>query len=116
MEVIKFSYIEIQKQKFHQHQQPISIKTIEINKIVVSNKASFGKKKGFKWFIGYKNAKKTRLLCIFLPKMVHLEKNSDETKYMSFLIKDDELLEKYNEIWISSKKNLTVNQYIMKNI
>ena len=22
-----------------------------------------------------------------------------ETKYMSFLIKDDELLEKYNEIW-----------------
>ena len=31
--------------------------------------------------------------------MVHLEKNSDETKYMSFLIKDDELLEKYNGIW-----------------
>ena len=23
----------------------------------------------------------------------------DETKYMSFLMKDDELLEKYNEIW-----------------
>ena len=23
----------------------------------------------------------------------------DETKYKSFLIKDDELLEKYNEIW-----------------
>ena len=23
----------------------------------------------------------------------------DETKYMSFLIKDNELLEKYNEIW-----------------
>ena len=23
----------------------------------------------------------------------------DETKYMSFLIKHDELLEKYNEIW-----------------
>ena len=41
-------------------------------------------------------------------------KNSDETKYMFFLIKDDELLEKYNEIWISSKKTLTVNQYIMK--
>ena len=25
-------------------------------------------------------------------------KDFDETKYMSFLIKDDELLEKYNEI------------------
>ena len=26
-------------------------------------------------------------------------KDFDETKYISFLIKDDELLEKYNEIW-----------------
>ena len=26
----------------------------------------------------------------------------DETKYMTFLIKDDELLEKYNEIWKKS--------------
>ena len=43
--VIKFSDIEIQKQKFHQHREPISIKTIDINKIVVSNKVSFGKKK-----------------------------------------------------------------------
>ena len=30
----------------------------------------------------------------------------DETKYMSFLIKDDELLEKYNEIWEKVKNNL----------
>ena len=39
---------------------------------------------------------------------------------MSFLIKDNELLEKYNEIWKTVKKvpekNLIVNQYIMKNI
>ena len=26
-------------------------------------------------------------------------KDFDETKSLSFLIKDDELLEKYNEIW-----------------
>ena len=26
-------------------------------------------------------------------------KRFDETKYVSFLIKDNELLEKYNEIW-----------------
>ena len=47
-------------------------------------------------------------------------KDFDETKYMSFLIKDDELLERYNEIQeklkISSKQNLIVNQYIMNNI
>ena len=44
----------------------------------------------------------------------------DESKYISFLIKDDELLEKYNEIWeklkIASEKKLIVNQYTMKNI
>ena len=33
-------------------------------------------------------------------------KDFDETKYMSFLIKDDELLEKYNEIWKKIKNNL----------
>ena len=46
-------------------------------------------------------------------------KDFDGTRYMSFLIKGDELLEKYNEIWnlkIVSKKNLIVNQYIKKNI
>ena len=31
--------------------------------------------------------------------MIAYRRDFDETKYMSFLIKDDELLEKYNEIW-----------------
>ena len=42
---IKFDDIEIQKQKFYQHKVPISIKNIDINKIVVSNKVSFIKKR-----------------------------------------------------------------------
>ena len=42
--VIKFDDIEIQKQRFPQHKEPISIKSIDINKTVVSNKVSFGKK------------------------------------------------------------------------
>ena len=33
-------------------------------------------------------------------------KEFDESKYISFLIKDDELLEKYNEIWEKVKNNL----------
>ena len=44
----------------------------------------------------------------------------DESKYMYFLMKDDELLEKYIEIWekleIVSKKNLIMNLYAMTNI
>ena len=42
--ITKFGDIEIQKQKFHQRKGPISIKNIDINKIVVSNKIYFGKK------------------------------------------------------------------------
>ena len=33
-------------------------------------------------------------------------RDSDKTKYISFLIKDDELLEKYNEIWEKVKNSL----------
>ena len=85
---IKFGDIEIEKQKFHQHKEPISIKNIDSNKITVSNRVSFGEK-GFIFFIGYKDAKKVRPLCIFLQKMIAYRKDFDETTF--FFIKDDEL-------------------------
>ena len=97
-EIIMFGYIKIEKHKFYQHKSPISIGDVDINKIIVSNKVPFGKK-GFKYFIGYKDERKVRPLCMILPKMTAYRRDSDETKYMSFLIKDEELLEKYNEIW-----------------
>ena len=65
--------------------------------MVVPNQVSFGKKE-FKYFIGYKDAENIKPLCIFLPKMTTCRKDFDETKYISFLIKHDELLEKYNKI------------------
>ena len=55
--IIKFGDIEIKKQIFHQSKKTIFIKDIDINKIAVSSKVSFGKK-GFKYFMGYKDAKK----------------------------------------------------------
>ena len=61
---IKFGDIEIEKQKFHQHKRPISIKKIDINKIVVSNKISFSKT-GCKYFIGYKDTRKLDL-CVYI--------------------------------------------------
>ena len=59
-----------------------------INTILVSNEVSFGKK-GFKYFIGYKDAKKIRPVCIFLIKVSAYRRYFDETKYVSFSIKDD---------------------------
>ena len=63
-------------------------------------------KKGFKYFICYKDAKKIKPSCIFLPKMTEYRKDFDETKYIYFLIKDDELLEQSNEIWEKLKNSL----------
>ena len=62
------------------------------NKIVVSNKNDF------KYFIGYKDAKKIRPLLIILAKMSAFRRDYYKIKCMAFLIKDKKLLEKY-EIW-----------------
>ena len=51
--VTKFGDIQIQKQKFNQCKGPVSIKNIDSNKKVVSNKVSVSKN-FFKYFIGYK--------------------------------------------------------------
>ena len=74
------------------------IDNIDINKILVSNKFSFGKR-NFKYSIGYKDAIKIRPLCILLPNMTAYRKDFVKAKCMSFLIKNENLLEKYNLIW-----------------
>ena len=66
--IIKSAVIEIAKQKFRQHKRPISIKRIDFNKRV----ASFGKK-GFKYFIGYKDAKKLDLYIFISKRSAHIE-------------------------------------------
>ena len=53
--IIKFYDNEIDKCKFHQYKRPILIDNIDVNKIVVSNKISFGKD-DFKYFIGCKDS------------------------------------------------------------
>ena len=65
--IIKFGDTEIEKHKFDQHKSPISVYKIDTNKIVVSNEASFGKK-DFKYFIGYKDAKKLDVYAYFFQK------------------------------------------------
>ena len=46
---------EIQKHKIHQHKNRILIYNVYINKILTSNKVSFGKR-GFGYVIGYKDS------------------------------------------------------------
>ena len=53
------------------------------------------------------------VLRIFLEKRNAYRKNFHETKYMSFLIKDDELLEKYKEIWEIVKSSTKKEIYLL---
>ena len=62
------------------------IDNIDINKIIVSNKVPFGEK-DFKYFTGYKDAKKS----IILRKMSAYRRYFDKT-YV-FLIKDEKMLD-----------------------
>ena len=45
---------------------------------------------------------------MFFPKKTTYRKDSDETKYkyVSFYIKDEQLIEKYNEVWEKVKNSL----------
>ena len=58
-------------------------------------------KKNYKYFIGHLcNDDKVKPLNIMLPKASTYVKLYDrQTKWMYFLIKDDDLLKKYNTIW-----------------
>ena len=59
------------------------VKNIDIDKIVVSNKVPFGKK-GFKYVSGVKDVKKIKPSCIFLPKLLHIEKTLMKLNIFSF--------------------------------
>ena len=91
---------EIEKNKFYCNKTPIFLGDVDIEKILVSNNISFGEK-NYKYFIGdLHNDHKVKPLHIMLPKTSAYVKSYDgQTKWMYFLIEDDDLLEKYNTIW-----------------
>ena len=73
---------------------------LDIEKVLLSNKISFGEK-NYKYFISYfYNGNKVKPLYVVLPKMSAYVKSYDgPTKWVYFLIEDSDLLEKYNTIW-----------------
>ena len=85
----------------------------------VSDRVPFGKR-GFKTFIWHEDGKKARPLCVMLPKMSAYRRDFDETRYMSFLMKNDELLKNIMNFGTKStsllKKDLVVSLYTIINI
>ena len=105
---LKLVNIKFNKKEFHKSKQPIDLKSVNVDQIVVSDKFRHSNE-GFKYFIGYQDNEIVKPLCIILPQMSgyikYLEKGG---KNMSFFVRDDNALDKYNEIWDKIKEKLNI--------
>ena len=91
---------KITKSDFYDKNKKIFyIDDIDVNKILVSKKESYGKKNLLKYFIGYNDKDAIRSLFIKLPKMTSYVRKFDENGTMSSRVNDKQLFKNYIEIW-----------------
>ena len=63
----------------------------------------------FKYFIGYKEGKILKSLCIILPQMIgYIKYFENGGKNISFVVKNDDVLDRYNKILDNIKDTLTI--------
>ena len=104
---IKFGDKEVDKKEFYSSKQAISLDSIDLSKIVVSNKCEINYTT-YKYSCGYLN-NVIQPLCVIFPQMSGYIKYFDNYgKNMSFVTDDEEVYEKYNEIWEVVRKLLKV--------
>ena len=97
--ILKFNNIRVNKKEFHKSKQPIDLISVNVDQIVESDKCKHNNE-GFKCFIAYQEGKIVKPLCIILPQMNgYIKYFENGSKSMSLLIKDDEVQEKYKQIW-----------------
>ena len=105
---LRFDNIRVNKKEFHKFKRPIDLMSVSVDQIVVSDKFKHSDE-GFKYFIGFQEGEIVKLLCIMSPQMSgYIKYFEDGGKHISFLIKDDEMWEKYDEIWDVIKNKLGI--------
>ena len=105
---LKFNKIRLNKKEFHKSKEPINLMSVKVDQIVVSDKFKHNNE-GFKYFIGYQEGEIVKPLCIILPQMSgYIKYFENGGKNMSFLIKDDEVWDKYDKIWDVIKDKLGI--------
>ena len=90
----------INKNAFHKTTTSINIDEVDINKITLFGKTSYGNKDSFKYHIGYRQKNEALLspLDIKLPQLTGYTKHFDNNnKYVNLLVNDKKLLKKYND-------------------
>ena len=105
---LKFNNIRLNKKEFHKSKEPIDLLSVDLDQIVVSYKFKHNGE-GFKHFISYQKGEIIKPLCIILPQMIGCIKYFENVgKNISFLIKDDEVWDKYDKIWYVVKDKLGI--------
>ena len=66
---LKFNNIRLNKKEFRKSKQPIDLRLVTVDQIVISDKFKHSDD-GFKYFIGYQEGEIVRPLCIILPQMI----------------------------------------------
>ena len=94
---IIFNDEKINKSNFYKNQKLSKINDIDVNKILVSKKESYGTKKSSKYFTGYNDGDVVRPSCIKPPQMIGFFKYFDSDKRMSFKVNDNKLLKKVHQ-------------------
>ena len=103
---IKFRDKEVDKKEFYSSKQAISLDSVDLSKIVVSNKWKINDTT-YKYLCGYLNNDVIQPLCVIMPQMnVYIKYFDDGGKNMSFVTDDEKFYEKYNEIWEVVRKLL----------
>ena len=99
--ILSYGETAIIKSAFYKKTTSIKINEIEINRIVLFNKTSYGNKGSFKHYIGYRHTDGSLSpLNIRLPQLTGYVKHfSDENKLINFLVTDKKLLKKYDKVW-----------------
>ena len=102
----QFGDKEVDKKEFYSSKQAISLDSVDLNKIVVSNKWKINDVT-YKYLCGYLNNDTIQPLCVILPQMNgYIKYFDDGGKNVSFVTDDEEIYEKYNEIWEVVRKLL----------
>ena len=82
--------------------------SVTLDEIVVPGKFKHSDEV-FKYFIGYQEGEIVKPLCINLPQISgYIKCFENGGKTMSFLIKNDEVREKYKKIWDVIKNKLSI--------
>ena len=110
----KFNNIKVSKKEFHRAKKAIDLDLVYTGKIVVSDRFKHSEE-GSEYFIGYQEDEIVKPLCIILPQMNgYIKSFENGGKNMSFLIKNSEVCEKYEDIWDVIKNKLNMINLLMK--